>query len=1408
MSGRRFPSSRSSSSHSSSSNIRQNRQDAGARDSSVSRRDSGQGKTAVSRQPNGHESRKRHRSESLGSQFGRDNAPDLTRSRRFSSHDAAEVNRAGEPRVKRFYKVSDKSKIARQDSHGGSPWSHRDVHEERIVTISSRQENADDRGKQPEYPGRISSTSFPRDFEMSSLPEMSQLSDEQFAMLPNNLQRRSRYGDGHGHPWAEFMSDNDHLSPMHGKPKAEMFSPPSEKMLSPSYLSSTQPLPEERYRPSVAPMLFGSLTDQYRSQVRASSFARSKLSSDDLNESPVVHSRLMEPVLQNSSTSSRRPSVTKEHGSQKRAKDKTEDEGNGDGDDDKDDVFLKPHSVSEKDRSSPPISISPAPKRRLPNRDFLRRSMEENSVRTEQSGVSFRSSSFDSDRLISSCNRSWSSDAVVTFDLGVHKSWQKDEEISVRSKSHTQSQTQTDAQSKMLPNAQSQTQPNTQSQTQPQTQPDAQPQTQPDTQSLTQPHTESLKVSHTQFQTKPHAQSQELPQTQPQSQSQTLSHTQSQSDAKSPVTASSSPPVHTLGEAAKGCHPSDVKLRATQDLFSRPIVSPGPSDGRNDVNESSSEDVATATFNEQNIPHEKQGSLIATGGPLPVVMSVLPATAPIVAASEKQDFSEAVSLVVTTVPPIEVPLSDKEKPNVIESDSNLKASEIPQTEESNDSVVDDFAVDFFRSLGKDDMKILSLGDDYVIDDGQPPAPLRSTPPPCSTHSNFFERSFENVAPLPATSFLSEAQQKVSSSSSDQRASSDEGQPLYDVALGLEDGWEEEENTKYQFPADWNVNWEDKTGSAQPHVEAPDISQAQRNIILAQLGITVPPQNYQVEDEGRYPEVSTSTMTSNPGTTRQSGQMRWDENSRFDTSSSNEDDDESFVRERSFSRNRDTDWMENKTYGLIPSVTNQSDHYQDDKSRRLTNQYDHYQDDKSRRLTNQSDHYQDDRSRRLDLSSTTNDEDERLDQLRAFSRGRKLPYTRSPKYSDYSDSDTEEDSYNHEEDYHSYKDRARGGYEPQYFDEDDDIEAMDEYFDEDEDYVDGEDGMDIEDGNVTEVLSDDSDAAEEGSENEIDIRSQVHAEAKQLVEELIFHVGSLAEEEEEEDEAEPDEVRKGSVLTDEELEDLVVLFLSDILNEVDPSLNFTAEQSTSYNSISYQVVHGPPDTVLIADKSLEVNVTRCSLKTLIEEVPAKQLTSKSHVNDEVINSYMNLLRHRSTLYPELPKVFVFNTFFFESLRNGGHDRVKRWTRGKDIFQYDMIVVPLNFKSEHHWALFIIDLTAKKLLHYDSLLNRDLGKFKQLKLSKQVRIFNMFRSYLEKEIVQKKSSYSLDHLKSYEVDFCTKYPQQRNLIDCGVFCMRFAEAYTRRGAIDYCQAEMLHYRKQICLELFDRKIPVAP
>ena len=759
---------------------------------------------------------------------------------------------------------------------------------------------------------------------------------------------------------------------------------------------------------------------------------------------------------------------------------------------------------------------------------------------------------------------------------------------------------------------------------------------------------------------------------------QEVSKYKSQLGLSSPIPAAvSPPPVSSRRVSSKENHPTDIALRSTShNLFSRSFLpSPGPSDGRSEMKEAFSDDSGPVANAVDLKKSARRNNEIAKN--IPVITRVFH--------SDKDDSDDRGD----------------------DSSSNpTPDGAIDQRDESNDSIPSDFASDFFGTSGKGAMKTFSLGDDYVIDDGQPPAPPLT---------NFLERSLENVGvALPSTSFLS-SDVEMKGSLSDRQSSSDvdDGKSIYDATQDVEDAQREQDSEEeIQYPSDWHSSWGDKINAARQDYQA------------GEGGLTAR-FNRDPDCSGNHLIGSDSSMA------RYSAPFNWEVQSPVRVFDSSDDDEKERLDQlRSFARNRDSDSLKKKTFGLIPNPTQE----------------------------------------RLDYSPS--DEMEHLKPLRSSSRTQTSSsprYARSPAYSD---SESDDDSYDQEDHYYSTEERARDGYgyddyydtEDDYYDDNDDFEVVEPH------YADADD-VEEDDGNVTEVLSDDSDAcdqsvvnpsvsddegAEVGDSYDI-IKRQVYEDAKELVDELINHVGSKVSEET----AEPVEASSGSLLSDEDLEDVVVLFLSDILNDVDPSLRFTSEQTSAYNNIYYQVANRRVDQVLVADRALEVSVTRCSLKTLIEEVPAKQLTAKSHVNDEVINSYMSLIRHRSNINPDLPRVFVFNTFFYESLRNGGHERVKRWTRGKDLFSYDMIVVPLNFKSEHHWALFIIDLSAKVFVHYDSLLNRDLAKFKKFKLTKQIRIFAMFREYIEKEIIHKNSNYDLDP-RSFAVDFCARFPQQRNLI----------------------------------------------
>lgn len=70
--------------------------------------------------------------------------------------------------------------------------------------------------------------------------------------------------------------------------------------------------------------------------------------------------------------------------------------------------------------------------------------------------------------------------------------------------------------------------------------------------------------------------------------------------------------------------------------------------------------------------------------------------------------------------------------------------------------------------------------------------------------------------------------------------------------------------------------------------------------------------------------------------------------------------------------------------------------------------------------------------------------------------------------------------------------------------------------------------------------------------------------------------------------------------------------------------------------------------------------------------------------QVINFYMNLLVERNKM-PGFPVLYAFSTFFYSKLSSMGYNAVKRWTKEVDLFQHDIILVPIHIRL--HWALVV-------------------------------------------------------------------------------------------------------------------------
>ncbi|KAK9509937.1 hypothetical protein O3M35_004823 [Rhynocoris fuscipes] len=233
------------------------------------------------------------------------------------------------------------------------------------------------------------------------------------------------------------------------------------------------------------------------------------------------------------------------------------------------------------------------------------------------------------------------------------------------------------------------------------------------------------------------------------------------------------------------------------------------------------------------------------------------------------------------------------------------------------------------------------------------------------------------------------------------------------------------------------------------------------------------------------------------------------------------------------------------------------------------------------------------------------------------------------------------------------------------------------------------------------------------------------------------------------------------------------FLEDDLEE--PALpELTPEME---EIIKKACIKHPADEVLI--EKYNYKIRRCDIHTL---------TGLNWLNDEIINFYTTLIMERSKTNTNLPKVYSFSTFFYLRLVNSGYQGVKRWTKKVDIFEHDLIIIPVHLQM--HWCLAAIDRVNKTINYYDSMGTNNDPCLKNLE------------EYLISEYKDKKG-------KILSMDGWTKnnlkdIPRQNNGSDCGVFSCTFAEFLSRRAKFTFQQKDMPYLRLKMIYEIVTGKL----
>ena len=162
-----------------------------------------------------------------------------------------------------------------------------------------------------------------------------------------------------------------------------------------------------------------------------------------------------------------------------------------------------------------------------------------------------------------------------------------------------------------------------------------------------------------------------------------------------------------------------------------------------------------------------------------------------------------------------------------------------------------------------------------------------------------------------------------------------------------------------------------------------------------------------------------------------------------------------------------------------------------------------------------------------------------------------------------------------------------------------------------------------------------------------------------------------------------------------------------------------------------------------------------------------------LNDEVVNFFMKLFEERESTAADLARRsnLFMNSFFYSKLalsKEGfNYNNVKRWTKGKNVFSYNLIFIPIN--AAHHWTMVIISIPSREIMYLNSL--------DSLKVDGKT-ITSNIATWLRLEFESKR-------LSGPFIDFTVKAvrcPQQLNTDDCGVFILAFADLLSNELDLD--------------------------
>ncbi|KAH1095973.1 hypothetical protein J1N35_012894 [Gossypium stocksii] len=199
-----------------------------------------------------------------------------------------------------------------------------------------------------------------------------------------------------------------------------------------------------------------------------------------------------------------------------------------------------------------------------------------------------------------------------------------------------------------------------------------------------------------------------------------------------------------------------------------------------------------------------------------------------------------------------------------------------------------------------------------------------------------------------------------------------------------------------------------------------------------------------------------------------------------------------------------------------------------------------------------------------------------------------------------------------------------------------------------------------------------------------------------------------------------------------------------------------------------------------------------LAPLLMMPQSDETRKKYYINDSVVNAFFELLKKRSDTFPNT----YINHYSFDSqiaaqLIQGSRSEheVLIWFKAEKLRGVHILFLPLCLSS--HWVLLYVDIKEKKF----SLLDPDPSSLiLSYHLENHVKVLlQWFTSFL-----LPKHGYSDANKWPFIVR--NDIPKQKNLVDCGIFVMKYGDCLTHGDCFPFKQEDMVHFRRRIFLDIY--------